>query len=332
LLAPLAYKHAPREVARWYQAVAVEQYQRGEADAATQSLETALRWAPDDGRLYLQAAVWKRLAGQHEEALDWCAKARERSGSSLALLGEESENLWSLKRWKEAVRLWKQAADEAAEKGELDSDPALLNSLAYARALADTELEEAFRDIESALAITGPEAALLDTRGYIQYRRGNLDAARRDLDAALERIGVPLAGSAAKPDEPKPDASKPDASKPDASKPDASKPDASKPDATPSKANAPDVTPAATPAATPDATPDAAPAAATAAAKRRPEAKLSESVRAMVKQTEREAQRTRAVLIYHRWLIMEKLGDSAAAAADRRRLESLGFQPDDSLF
>jgi predicted secreted protein len=38
------------------------------------------------------------------------------------------------------------------------------------------------------------------------------------------------------------------------------------------------------------------------------------------------------VLIYHRWLIMEKLGDSAAAAADRRRLESLGFQPDDSLF
>jgi hypothetical protein len=39
-----------------------------------------------------------------------------------------------------------------------------------------------------------------------------------------------------------------------------------------------------------------------------------------------------AVLLYHRMLILEKQGETAKAAVDRKRIESLGYRPDDSLF
>jgi Tfp pilus assembly protein PilF len=292
LVGPLAYKHAPREVARWYQAIAAEQFENGEEERARQSIENALRWSPDDSRIYLQVARWRREAGRHDEALEWCGKARERGGAEVAIILEETENLWSLKRWDDALAQWKRLSQLASESASIGSSAVLLNSLAYARALANTELTEALRDIDEAIELAGRDSAFLDTRGYILYRRGEYEAARRDLDAALELIGVPVADS-------------------DAQTSAQTKGQTSAQTSAQSKAPVNDSQPAASP----------------------PKEKEGKSSRSATAQAEvQKLQRTRAVLLYHRMLILEKLNAEDDAAADRRRIEALGYRPDDSLF
>jgi tetratricopeptide (TPR) repeat protein len=337
LLGPMAYKHAPREVARWHHAIAAEQFDKGREEEALRSIETALRWSPDDDRLYLQVAAWKREAGRFEEALEWCGKARERGvGHESAVLTEETENLWSLKRWNDALALWKQVAAAASEAGTLDHDPRLLNSLAYARALANTELEEALRDINEAIALAGSEPAMLDTRGFIQFRRGELDAALRDLDNALQSLGVPAAAGPAaaatnasktvdaqkaeKPQSETPQSETPQSETPQSKTPQSKTPKetangspskkSGQPQPLESKPRLPPGSPQSTPLPTPQSTPQST-------GQRR---------------QERLQQRTQATLLYHRMLILEKQGQASKAAEDRRRIESLGFRPDDSLF
>jgi tetratricopeptide (TPR) repeat protein len=62
------------------------------------------------------------------------------------------------------------------------------NNRAYARALANIDLEEALADVEKALAIEPDNAAYLDTRGYLHHLLGNNEAALADLDRAVEEI------------------------------------------------------------------------------------------------------------------------------------------------
>ena len=72
-----------------------------------------------------------------------------------------------------------------------------LNGLAYARALGNTELDQALEEVNQALQFGGrnPEsrAAMLDTRGYIQLLRGDYQAARQDLDRAIQSMEMILA-------------------------------------------------------------------------------------------------------------------------------------------
>ncbi len=68
------------------------------------------------------------------------------------------------------------------------SEATVLNGLAYARALANIELDEALRDVNRALELTGKQAALLDTRGYIHFRRGAFESARADLNEAISLL------------------------------------------------------------------------------------------------------------------------------------------------
>jgi tetratricopeptide (TPR) repeat protein len=312
LLGPMAYKHAPREVARWHHAIAAEQFDMGREEEALRSIETALRWSPDDDRLYLQVAAWKREAGRFEEALEWCRKARERGvGHESAVLNEETENLWSLKRWNDALALWKWVAAAASEAGTLDYDPQLLNSLAYARALANTELEEALRDINEAIALAGSAPAMLDTRGFIQFRRGELDAALRDLDNALQSLGVPAAAGPAATATATNASKTADAQK--AEKPQSETPQSERPKET---ANGSPSEKSGQPQPL-ESKPRLPPGSPQSTGQRR---------------QERLQQRTQATLLYHRMLILEKQGQASKAAEDRRRIESLGFRPDDSLF
>jgi len=95
-----------------------------------------------------------------------------------------------------------------------------LNQLAYARALAKTDLDKALADIDEAIDLV-PNAdkpakstqlertayyekgLFLDTRGYIHYLQGDYPAALDDLTEALKRAGVqptPKPSAAAKSD------------------------------------------------------------------------------------------------------------------------------------
>lgn len=85
-----------------------------------------------------------------------------------------------LGRWEEA-RIGLRAAVEANP-----DHPHALNTLAYAMADRSENLEEAMDLIQRALKREPDEPAFLDTRGWIHYRLGQWDDARRDLQAAHE--------------------------------------------------------------------------------------------------------------------------------------------------
>lgn len=191
---PVMVRGIPREVARWYQAAAVEHYLDERLDEARRSLEQALVWAPHDARLYLLRADWEEEAGEYDAALASCQQALEVGALPLRVLLERSEILWHAGRWSEALEVWKEIAQAPAGTALLP-EVSRLNGLAYARALANTELEDALRDARRAVELAQSQdesssqlAALLDTRGYVQYRRESWHAARADFDTAIRLL------------------------------------------------------------------------------------------------------------------------------------------------
>lgn len=76
-----------------------------------------------------------------------------------------------------------------------EGDPEPLNNRAYARAIANVELDEALEDIERALAampasklvapLLDPRPSYLDTRAFVLYRLGRYEPALADMEAAM---------------------------------------------------------------------------------------------------------------------------------------------------
>jgi tetratricopeptide (TPR) repeat protein len=66
------------------------------------------------------------------------------------------------------------------------TEPNLLNSRAYIRAIANRELKEALADVERAISMEGENPNFLDTRGYVCFLLGDNERALADLDRALE--------------------------------------------------------------------------------------------------------------------------------------------------
>ncbi|MFO0903570.1 MAG: tetratricopeptide repeat protein [Pirellulales bacterium] len=191
--APLLYKQAPREMARWHQAAALEHYLDGDFAKARESLTQSLAWRPDNPDAFLLLATWEREGGRYDEALAACEQALAFGASPIRLYLERSQVYQHLGRWEEGLGDWKLLAEEV-EDGE--TNPLVLNGRAYARALANVELDAGMRDIERALQQAGGNAAMLDTRGYLHYRLGNLDAALDDMNKAIEGAEKELAEGA----------------------------------------------------------------------------------------------------------------------------------------
>jgi tetratricopeptide (TPR) repeat protein len=70
----------------------------------------------------------------------------------------------------------------------------LYNSRCWTRALGAIELDKALADCETALKLSPNSAAILDSRGLVKLRQGNLAGAIADYDAAL-KIRPEQAGS-----------------------------------------------------------------------------------------------------------------------------------------
>jgi tetratricopeptide (TPR) repeat protein len=204
-----AWREAPREVARWHLASAMEHrleadYRRwrGEAAAADEAqkkaeaaLARAVAWNPADGAIYLARAEWREEDGRYEEALQDC----ELPGVAydpLQLAHRKASLLIHLGRHRQAVA--------EAEKffhislsSVRQSRPFALNHIAYFRALANIDLPKALQEIDESFGDTPPQQrdeARLDTRGYILYRLGRYEEAIVDLDLAVERAELEIAG------------------------------------------------------------------------------------------------------------------------------------------
>jgi tetratricopeptide (TPR) repeat protein len=187
VLGPLAYLGLPDEISRWYIAAAIEAQRDGDTSKALERMADARRWAPENPAIPVYRGDWKRDAGDFEGSLVEYERALQIDATNRWALMNRSVSLQHLGRHAEAIADWKRllASDGAAF-------PAIravnLNGLAYAQAVGNTELDDALENVEQALRTVGQNAAMLDTRGFIQYRRGDLKSARADLDLAVKLI------------------------------------------------------------------------------------------------------------------------------------------------
>lgn len=210
VLGPVMYSGIPGEVARWYQAAAYERRLNGDFGRAYELLEAALAWAPDDPAVYLLRGEWKLAEQDYAGSLEAYDKVLELAPDSGHVGAQRTLVLQHLGRRREAVEYWEEL-EKHAGGSSVAARAMVLNSLAYARALAgedESELREALKNIERALELwessqsgssaeqrepTQDDAALWDTRGFIRYLLGDLPQAREDLDRAIAAMAKPLA-------------------------------------------------------------------------------------------------------------------------------------------
>jgi tetratricopeptide (TPR) repeat protein len=178
------YLEGPAEVARWYQAAAMERWMAGEKQVALARLENALRWAPNQADAFVCRGDWRLEDQEFQKALDDYNSALACDPTHIPALLSRSQAFQHIGLHQDAIRDWKKLAD-LARSAPGHQRAVLLNGLAYARALGNVELKEALENIIQAINLAGEDAAMLDTRGYIHFRAGNIEAAQPDLDLAV---------------------------------------------------------------------------------------------------------------------------------------------------
>lgn len=161
---------------------------------ALEDLERATQWSPNDPPVYeLRAKVKLDLKDIPGSLEDYNRLVELRPRYAQAYIGR-SIVFQRLERHREAIDDLTQAIKLSSERSPLPR-----NNRAYARAIAGIELEEAFQDIEAAMAVDadlrgGPDspgeenAAFLDTRGYLHLLLGRPEQALADLDQAVKIV------------------------------------------------------------------------------------------------------------------------------------------------
>jgi tetratricopeptide (TPR) repeat protein len=186
-LGPIAYIEVPREIARWHMAAAVEQRLDGDLDAAIESLNQALRRYPNQDELYRQRAEWLEENGEYRRALTDANRAIELAGRHAESFILRSQIYQHLKQHAEAIADWGVVLELLEPNGRRARAMAL-NGRAYARAVGNLELDAALEDIDEALDTEPDSAAMLDTRGFINYQLGDYEAADVDMQRAVKAI------------------------------------------------------------------------------------------------------------------------------------------------
>jgi tetratricopeptide (TPR) repeat protein len=140
--------------------------------------------SPEDAiRLYLEESAVLSEAGRDIEVMQLLDKALEQYPlhSDLlyarALQGEKMGDIGILER--DLRKVLEQDPDHAQA----------LNALGYTLADETTRYEEAFELISKAYALMPDSAAILDSMGWVHYRRGNLDEAIKFLEKAAAADG-----------------------------------------------------------------------------------------------------------------------------------------------
>jgi tetratricopeptide (TPR) repeat protein len=189
---PVGIYAVPHEIAHWQMARALEARLSGDATTALRWADRAVRTGPASAQLLAYRSALRRESGDLEGSL----RDAQRVISLLPqrTLGYEQRGLTLQQagRWREAVGDWKKLLELADRRLDFDQsrDSTLqyaqaLNAYAYARALANEDLEAALEDIQQAIGIAGKNVSFVDTRGYVHFRRGDLEAALADMEWAV---------------------------------------------------------------------------------------------------------------------------------------------------
>ncbi|MBX3411620.1 MAG: hypothetical protein KF708_02790 [Pirellulales bacterium] len=172
-------------LANYWLARAYGHYAQGDLPAAIDSLTDGLEWFPDDSMLVYARAQFRRehhdLAGSLQDANRLIELAPEFADGYT----ERAQTYLRQKRYPEAIADLTQARDL-----QPTGEPEPLNGLAYARALAGTDLELGLSEVQQAIdqSATSPHLySYLDTRGYLYHLLQRHEEALADLDRAVEQ-------------------------------------------------------------------------------------------------------------------------------------------------
>jgi tetratricopeptide (TPR) repeat protein len=187
IVAPYLAMQIPREIGRWQLAQAILLREKGDKEPAYEKLTAAMRWFPQNAELLLTRAEWRLADGQRDEALADCDQMLDSSGENISALLLHANFLQEVGEFTRAVDDWKRIYDYSQRSGRPGRATAL-NGLAYAQAVAESELDAAFWYANEALELEPNSAHILDTRGYILHLQGIDDEALIDLDRAVAGI------------------------------------------------------------------------------------------------------------------------------------------------
>lgn len=185
-LTPVIADQFRPEVARWYLAEATNRIV-AEQDSRHQ-LEQARRWAGtmSEMRDYWIFRVEQALADSPEDVVEVVSQAVAQSKLNFFLADSYAQRLADDRFFKEAV-----AVLEAGAIPELENSPQHLNNLAYFRALAGIDLDQALVDINRGLESKPDSPGMRDTRGWVLFQMGNPLLALEDADFAVAAITPP---------------------------------------------------------------------------------------------------------------------------------------------
>lgn len=184
----------PEESVRWYDQVAAGEHamqakvrasqvllRQGKLDEARERLANARASAQGDIRLVVAEAQLLRDAGRHAEALAFLAKALEAQPDhpellyEIAMVAEKLDDLDLMERHLRRLIV-------------LKPDSALAyNALGFSLADRNVRLEEAAQLIDKALSLAPDDPFILDSKGWLLFRQGNLLVALEALQTAFAK-------------------------------------------------------------------------------------------------------------------------------------------------
>ncbi len=157
----------------------------GHPELAVKDIDAALAITPKDHRLLIHRALLELGKGDKHGALaDTEAAAAATPKGSLDVIAVVTlyERLGMADRGLAMI-------DAVVDLHRDDANyAALLNARAWNRGLADADLDRALKDANTAIRMSGPIPAMLDTRALVQFRRKDYAAAIIDENAALDEM------------------------------------------------------------------------------------------------------------------------------------------------
>jgi tetratricopeptide (TPR) repeat protein len=184
IVGPLIYLNLPAEINRWRIASADEKRLNGDMAGAIQDLDQAIQRSPEDVQLIFKRAQWQVQAENYAAALEDCNLLLRLRPTDFQAFILRSQVYQYLGRHAEALADCK-AIMELDIAQTTTGRPHMLNLYAYARALANIELEDGLKDIDEALRRAGEGHEMLDTRGFLYYRQGDYERALNDLNRSV---------------------------------------------------------------------------------------------------------------------------------------------------
>ncbi len=216
IAAVVVYTQGDAFMASWYASRAEAKADDGDYQGAIADINHAIKQTPDNIGLYLRRGRYcmEVEPPDLEQAIaDFTHILDQDDGYAIAYLLRSTayqRMAFRIDDQERAAELHTQAiADlERARPHMPKEDPTLLNHLAYSRALAGTDLDEALQEINIVLKHVDAEGLLqkvqrkpvhvndlirareilayLDTRGFIQHLRGEQEAALQDMELTID--------------------------------------------------------------------------------------------------------------------------------------------------